>query len=451
MSTQVVRHSSRHITQEFIFSENGETLWAFTAEGDGEIYSVESSNVASFRINGTTVSLPFSVVNGNDYSVDITKTNESLEAELKLNIRRAIDKTNLKIVPDYGQNDGRYIYCLSESRTTVYVIDTDLIYGSNYTGNGNFTISPIIQQITLPTLPNSASWSRIEFVIVNSNPKIIVCSDGDQVGSAQCKFYFSYINSDYSITNLDGTVVNGFTTFEKDNVPSARNLFQPQYDYVNNEIYFTEYYLTKLNLNTNSFTQITASSIKRYFFIEDRLNFNPLREEFVRGHDFNVNDYGFYNYRNIYQTTDRVVYSRVNNSYYRNGNNTPGAVYKESRTGELEGQTQMFTGAPTTYKTVICDGLGTAIRANINLVFIYDLVDLSKAGDINIRSTFTVNANFSDWKALEASDYAGLYLLLEKTSTNTDNRLFTCNHIGQVSYLDMPEAIRSIVANKLIN
>ena len=53
MSTQIVQHKSRDFDVVLNFPENENTLsWAFTAENDGEIYTVDLDNVENYQING---------------------------------------------------------------------------------------------------------------------------------------------------------------------------------------------------------------------------------------------------------------------------------------------------------------------------------------------------------------------------------------------------------------
>lgn len=148
-----VRYDARDINYKLLFQPAGETAWSFTAESDGEIYAVESNNVASYTINGRSVTLPFALNAGNSYAIVITKTNAGQAADITFKSRRVNEKTIIQNVPDFQSGNGRYWYVLHSLDNKVSVLDSDLIKPSNYLGSGNFITSPIIKTISLPPLP----------------------------------------------------------------------------------------------------------------------------------------------------------------------------------------------------------------------------------------------------------------------------------------------------------
>jgi len=164
MSTVNIKHTSRglDITLNFASTENN-LSWAFTQEGDGEIYDVVLTNIASYTIAGGAITLPYPVINGTSYSVSIVKTTTGQTASITFKTRRSINKTSSLSVPDFGQYDGRYLYVLLNNNT-VQKLDSQLLLPANYAGAGAWTVSPVVATITLPTLPNSALYTGIQFV-----------------------------------------------------------------------------------------------------------------------------------------------------------------------------------------------------------------------------------------------------------------------------------------------
>lgn len=164
MNVVNVYHKSRDVIYKLNFQANGETTWIFTAEGDGEIYSVESDNIFSFSIDSQEVSLPFQIVSGNLYSVSITKNDTTQPASIALKARRANEKVFTQNVPDFGDiPTNGYLYVLLSQSVKVY--DCSLLTSSNYEGPGVWTTSPLVTTINLPTTYNSFSitWRTINY------------------------------------------------------------------------------------------------------------------------------------------------------------------------------------------------------------------------------------------------------------------------------------------------
>src|SRR5690554_1516491 len=152
MSVTNVYHRTRDRIYKMNFSSVGETSWSFTAESDGEIYAVESNNVASYTINGASRTLPFAINAGNSYAIVITKTNAGQAADITLKSRRAVDKTTTQNVPNFNIGDGRYLYALSKVSNKIYKLDVGLLVKSNYQGDGVWTIDPVVSEIDLPAI-----------------------------------------------------------------------------------------------------------------------------------------------------------------------------------------------------------------------------------------------------------------------------------------------------------
>lgn len=233
--TQVVKHKSRILTEDFQFSANGETSWSFVAEGDGEIFFVESNNIASYTINGSAPSLPYSLANGQSYTVAITKTTGGQVADIQLKIRRAIDKDIVTNVPDFAAGDGRYLYVLFETANEVKKIDTGLLTTANYAGAGSWTIDPVVSTIALPTLPNGATYQTITFVKNDGQNRMIVLG-GEQTYNV---IYASYIKSDDTVTDMDDLTVTPYTQIR--NRPTLLRALNKAciYDFINEYLFIT--------------------------------------------------------------------------------------------------------------------------------------------------------------------------------------------------------------------
>lgn len=453
MSTGNLIKRIRTHTIDFRFTANGEISWSFTAEGDSSIYAVESNNVASYTINGVAVTLPYAVTNRSSYTVAITKTNAGQVADIQLKIWSGEDKTTTINVPDVGANDGRYIYCLAQAKDKVYVLDSNLLKGSNYLGGGSFTVTPIVAAIALPILPNSTAWAKIIFVIDNENPRILIISDGD---STDKKFYMSYIKPDFTVWNLDETLQDAYSEYYDSGMGVNFEIFQPWYDYINNRVVFASYYLWYFDIDGKILSdgQFGTSANTRFFQVSSDLKipFNPVLQEFAKGHDYRYNEETFYNWRNYFQIADIVSYSRNENAYYKTVNNSVLSIRKVTREDALllGGGINNYTGT-TQVMMISSDAIGKGSRASKNTygMTVFALSDLA-GGGINLINTFTTTNTFNNWKDIEVSDFAQVFFLLESTSDDLDRRIFTYDNTGEISYFDMPENIHSLTTNRLL-
>jgi len=275
MGTQIVRHRSRAVIEDLQFTANGETSWSFIAEGDGEIYAVESNNVASYTINGGAVSLPFSLINGDSYTVAITKTTAGQVADIQLKTRRADDKTNTINVPDLGAYVGDYIYALKDNDVLVK-IDRTLFASTNYAGSGSWTTNPIVGSVTLPAL-SAGNWNGCHF----GNGKIICIgseSEGDNI--------YNFCLVDYqtlAVEDLDGNA-DQYTTIVLGAYGSG--VFAASYNYIRDQLIFgtsngilildlATKTLTPRGAGTAAFTIIGNSSQRKM------PSFNPANETYA--------------------------------------------------------------------------------------------------------------------------------------------------------------------------
>jgi hypothetical protein len=164
MSVQNVYHRTRDRIFKMNFSADGETSWSFTSESDGEIYAVESNNIAGYTINEEPVTLPYTITAGSSYAVSVTKTTEGKTADITLKTRRAVKKTTTLNIPDFGDYPSNgYLYVLLSNSVKIY--DTSLLTSSNYSASGTWNTAPVVSTINLPTLYNeyAITWGAMVF------------------------------------------------------------------------------------------------------------------------------------------------------------------------------------------------------------------------------------------------------------------------------------------------
>lgn len=327
MSVTNVYHKSRDLSVTLNFSETENSLsWVFTAENDGEIYAVDSTNIASYLIQGNPVTLPFQIIAGQSYSVSITKNTTGLPASIVLKTRRSINKSTSLTVPDFGAYDGRYVAVISQD--SLFIIDTDLINPANSPSKGVFTVNPIIQVVSLPLISEeNISWNNVSFVVIQG-VQYFVCATTSTTASGY-KLYSCLVRvSDYEVFDLtmtpnQKTLIYSHTSF------SSNNTMSIIVDYINDILIFrligTNTSLVMYDLNTGNISYKSSSSTETLVLTSSTLNphmqFIPFTNELCSG-DILINPYTSAN-RNKMKSAVMSVYDKVNNQVYTfNGNIT---------------------------------------------------------------------------------------------------------------------------------
>ena len=305
--TQTVVHSSREANFCLNFSSSENNLsWAFTAENDGEIFNDSKTNIASYTINGSSVTLPYSLTGGYQYLVSVTKTTNGQTASLTLKTRRAINKSITLSVPDFGAYSGRYVYILLNN--TIQKLDSQLLLPSNYAGSGAWTVSPIVSTITLPTLPNSATYTRLHFVKNGGVEKILIV--GQSYVNPTTYFYASYLNlTNDTVYDLTLTTQNSQTLLFNiaAHYGGVTNLIRMiQYDYVNELVYILSgigvngSIVLRLNLATNNVTNLGYDQFAWQRMTEQvgyEHQFSPIDQQFISIGDYSLINNRTYNYK----------------------------------------------------------------------------------------------------------------------------------------------------------
>lgn len=273
MSVQVVKHTSRDydVILNFASTENN-LSWSFTQEGDGEIYDVELTNVASYTIAGGAVTLPYVVTNGSSYAVSIVKTTAGQTSSITFKTRRATNKINLVSVPDFGQYDGRYIYAISAISNLVLKLDSNLLTISNYVGGGVWTTNPVLSTITLPTLPTGGVWNRVH---LRNTGDILVL--GTVVPNSD--LYGCLIDSSDIVWDMPKTTQNSYSKIAQNSLGGAATITSSVYDYINDIIVFKAHssvlYYCKLQGN------IPNISLFKGQIAPINSTYNPINNQFI--------------------------------------------------------------------------------------------------------------------------------------------------------------------------
>lgn len=303
MGSQTIYHKSKvaDIVMNFAASENN-LSWSFTAENDGEIYEDAKTNVASYTINGGAVTLPFALVGGSSYSVAITKTTNGQTASISLKTRRSIDKTVNISVPDFGAYTGRYLYVLLNNNT-IKKFDSQLLLPSNYAGAGVWTVDPVVATITLPTLPNSGTYSRIKFVKVGGVEKMFISG---QAYTTSTTFYASYLllsnDTVYDLSLVNANSYTSLIALVGINYSNGRQA-NAQYDFINEFLYIKSASggsgntVIKVNLTNNTAINLGYSSFADGQITSYEHQFSPIDLQFIAIGDYSVENSRNYNYK----------------------------------------------------------------------------------------------------------------------------------------------------------
>lgn len=315
MSVQVVKHGSRgvEITLNFASTENN-LSWAFTQEGDGEIYDVSLTNVASYTVSGASIALPYVVANSIIYTISIVKTTVGQTASITLKTRRAINKTNIVSVPDFGRYDGRYIYAISAVSNCVLKLDSRLLTISNYAGAGTWTINPVLSIITLPTLPTGGVWNRVH---LRNTGNILIL--GTVVPNSD--LYGCLIDSNDIVWDMLKITQNSYSLIASNSLGGSSAIISSVYDYINDIIAF------KAHSSTSYYCKLSDNIPNRYHFNGhmSAINsaYNSANKQFIGycGYSIDTDSFcGFY-YSNSLNTPNAVIrdYGYIvkmqNNSY----------------------------------------------------------------------------------------------------------------------------------------
>lgn len=217
MGTQVVKHTSRgvNVTLNFAATENN-LSWSYTQEGDGEIYDVVLSNVASYTIRGADPSLPLSVTNGSSYAIAITKTTTGQVASITLKTRRAVNKSVTLNVPNLLSESvqGTLTVLVHPNDNKITVLDSSKLIDNNWDSN-NWIVPPS----TVIDLPNiiGFSWKNGFWDYINDR---IVLAATTSTGILTPNFHLCtyHISGDKAgqIWDVTGTSQNTYNTIISD-------------------------------------------------------------------------------------------------------------------------------------------------------------------------------------------------------------------------------------------
>lgn len=441
-----VRYAARDINYELLFQPDGETSWSFTAEGDGEIYAVESNNVASYTINGASVTLPFSLTDGNSYAVSITKTNTGQEADIILKSRRASDKIITQNVPDFQSGNGRYWYVLHSLDNKVSIIDSNLITPSNYLGSGSFTTSPVIKVISLPSLPTDFEFRDL-FFAKNGNVYLLTANKyGYKIFGCKIKpdnNVYDFADNIDSVTEID-VPANG---------SGSTDLLI--YDYVANYAYqLPQGYGFDIDTETSTIISVVSDKMK-YFLPAGLINSYMLIPESQRFPVINtdvsiIDDAGMNNKAPF----NRQVYTFI---YNRNTGYTIGPTYY--RFSQLEAFDSNGTHVATSNAFSSIAGIRTmAYSSSIDrMIFASTNLELRICdGQFGNSFFYTISdtaLNETSIKRLCPSNYSNLFTALGYGGDG-EKRVHFINPFDEVNpelaYIDLLYDTKNVISNQLM-
>ncbi len=302
-NVQKIVHKSRNNNFTFNWEASDSGAWSFTAQDDGEIYADEKTNISSYTINGIAATLPYAIIKNNSYSIIPTKTTGGLIAELTLKTRRNVDKTFSISVPVFSIYSGQYLYVLMNNNE-VWKYDCALLKPSNYVGAGVWTVDPKIATIVLPTLPNSAKYTALQFVKSNGVEKIFAC--GGTFGMAYSLYASFIIISTDLVYNMAETTLDSYTVIASvgSTYSSPSNIL---YDYINEYLYISSgsgpagWTVTLFNLNTLIGTNLGYSQFASSFISNtgrNQFQFIPEKQWFSHIGDLDLINSATKNYKN---------------------------------------------------------------------------------------------------------------------------------------------------------
>ncbi|TAJ13067.1 hypothetical protein DMA11_10400 [Marinilabiliaceae bacterium JC017] len=222
-----IEYKGRDIVYELVFSSDSVDSSTFQAEGKGEIYKVESTNIDTILLDSTSP-IGQQLINKSFYNISITRT-QSGAATVKVYCRQLeVRKMNNALPKKFGE--GRYLYCISDTGNCVYKLDAALLVEANYLGNGTWQTDPLINTIALPVI-NDDYNSTWQFCFMERGGDIIcqAGSNGDRSYGQICR-----IKADDTVWNLDNKMQDSYSNGVP---PNSYNPVGVSYDYETNIAY----------------------------------------------------------------------------------------------------------------------------------------------------------------------------------------------------------------------
>jgi len=467
MNTQVISHKSRIVDYRFNFTANGEASWSFVAEGDGEIYAVESNNVASYTINGGSVTLPFALIAGNSYTVAITKTTGGQVADINLLARRSTDKQSTINVPDFSVDDGRYLFVSSNGILKKY--DSNLLVASNYAGSGAWTSDPLIASYTMPDLSleqdylgdfGTIYWRSLAFITISGESYIFICGSHDSYNDVVGTL-FKISDGLFYKTDLSLT---GYTRL-KTGFASNGVLGGIIYDYVNQKLLIRR---TRAAGSSIYIFDIDSGSITTDYSLNStydniinssgsyvvRNGFDPISQEYVSGisrlkseSNANRNYMHYSNFDAKYiRSNGNVITYNANIISQRREYDSSGEIVKAyGGTGTASGN-----GGPIEIDDINDYILGVS---SSGLGIIANAISTASGG-LNYNMTMSPG-DHNGFRGIMKSSYSGHAFSWGRKSTNSGKRLYVFDPSKrdstiEVGYLDFADEINDIHSNQIL-
>jgi len=427
-----------NMTYTIDFNENN-TDWGFYSKHFGNITKIETTNISSYTIDGAAVSLPLAVELNTTYLVKITKT-ASGTAQIILTITPS-EYDELRQSINFNIGNGKKTYAVSSVDDKIYKIDNTLFVPSNYVGAGVWSINPLELTITLPLLPSGGYWINNLYVY----GKTIVY--GANTGNNDT--YYSYINSDDTVTDLNGNL-NSFTT----HTGLTRKIQMVVYNYVDNIVYFSQYLWGSkwimLDLNNNIFVnKSTLELAYAHINYKSKKFFNFIKNTFAQIAEIDIINNRF----GLHISIDggirySISYNRMTGLYGIGSKNHISKLHFINQKGNIHS---------TLGNTSMAGGVLLATLDHLNNVYINcgggNKFCIFRVDDLNYDSFILSNA--IDLTAIRDGMYAfnNLHLLLDDSFQRL-HCIDTTNPSGTIqpdfAYYDFPTKVNGFYTNRLL-
>lgn len=455
----------------------GVDTWLFTSDRTNSIVKIETTNCTVTTIAGLPPTLPYNLSKDTDYTVVISRANASLPASVtfttRLNVTPADNVVNAVNLNNSAWDGGK-LYVLTD--TQLLVFDATKFSLSNYLGSGNYTQSPYVETVTLPTQPSgdtgylSTYWHDLIFVkhagnlgkmLIGGKPRP---ATGDTTYSYS--YYFLFDVETKAITDLAGNANQLTRTNATDNFGTIYNIM---YDYANELIYpvqlnhATGQILRYFNLPNT--TQALINDVKKQVFAQVRgirNTFNPFSQSFsgrwwsklltntyvtknsqIFGMGTNAGGFSYqYNYKDGY--------------YYAQSASNTNYVGKLDSQGNQVASIRMNPDVTLGSIFYLLDAdIGILMNISISTLRVawISLIDNTKS--YNYIQSADILSGQTAFKNICSSKAAGVFFTIGTSGTSTRLYAFKCNTITQTMdtmYYDLPAGItvNSLNTNQLL-
>lgn len=467
-----ISHSSRTV-EYLITMPAGVTTWSFRAEYSNTSVSASLTNCTSLLVNGSAFVAGSAITKDTYYTVSVTPTDYnsqcviSITTRLNANVQVSANAVNF----NNSLWNGNKLYALTD--TQLFIFDATKFNASNYLGSGQYTVSPYVETITLPSMPTNTgnyqttSWQTMCFVKHKGGEgKILIFGRTRTIANdanAQLYGYGFYFDiATKGITSL--TDVSDQITANT----AAENLgyyTQIMYDYSSEIAYVCQINsnsgatISRVQLLSTNTYGATISDFRRAGIVSNAKGndnyFNPFATSFSRAYRSTIGISSSNPRGDGFFASNYAVhwFNALDGYYYTVANN--GNLYKFDSTGSQVGSAVLFGNASTnTY--VLNSVLNTMMQIDVqgNTIAWIKINDTTKK-----QSSFTpsdILSGQTSFQRVNAISNASECFFTAGYGTGNTRRLFavkpnTADLTTTVMYYDLPTSINvnSLVCNQL--